>query len=188
MKRKVKLLKVNLNECVGCRMCELICAAFHSAPKYAAATPEAGRIRVFRDELKGTFVPIKGSFYTKAECAGRILYVNDDLPLSEYKPELWVVCSFCGASCPSRDLFKEPGTGLPLKCDMCESDPPLQEPVCVRWCFVNALTYEEWEEEVREEEKVEELEVAVESLIDRYGWDRVLEVVERFYSARAQSL
>jgi benzoyl-CoA reductase subunit BamC len=33
-------------------------------------------------------------------------------------------CAFCRASCPSRDFFKEPDSGLPLKCDMCESDPP----------------------------------------------------------------
>ncbi len=30
-------------------------------------------------------------------------------------------CGFCRASCPSRDAFKEPDSGLPLKCDMCEA-------------------------------------------------------------------
>src|SRR3972149_2894132 len=41
-------------------------------------------------------------------------------------------CSFCGASCPSGDYFREPDSGLPLKCDMCESIPPLEKPWCVQ--------------------------------------------------------
>jgi benzoyl-CoA reductase subunit BamC len=36
-----------------------------------------------------------------------------------------------------------------LKCDMCEGE---DEPLCVKWCLVDALTYEEREEEVEEEE------------------------------------
>ena len=47
--------------------------------------------------------------------------------------------------------FKEPDSGLPLKCDMCEGE---EEPLCVKWCLVDALTYEEREEEVEEEVKV----------------------------------
>lgn len=185
MKKKVKVLKVDLDKCVGCRACEVICSAFHSQPRYAWNTPEASRIRVFRDELQGVFVPVKGSFYTKAECPGRVLYLQNGLPLSEYCPEKWVVCSFCGAACPSRDLFKEPSTGLPLKCDMCESDPPLEEPMCVTWCFVDALTYEEMEEETEEEAPLQELDVALEALVDRYGWEKVSDALARMLAARA---
>ena len=57
-------------------------------------------------------------------------------------------CAFCRASCPSRSDFKEPDSGLPLKCDMCEGE---EEPLCVKWCMVDALTYEEREEEIEEE-------------------------------------
>lgn len=185
MKKTVKVVKVNLNECVGCRACEMICSAFHAVPKYGNCTPESSRIRVFRNELKGAFVPVRGSFYTKAECAGRTLYIQDDIPMSDYSPETYVVCSFCGAACPSRDLFKEPETGLPLKCDMCESDPPLEEPMCVKWCFVDALTYEEWEEEVPEEEvKVSDLDLALEVLVDRFGWENVIDSISRMAMAR----
>jgi benzoyl-CoA reductase subunit BamC len=47
-------------------------------------------------------------------------------------------CSLCPASsCPSRHLFVEPGTGIPLKCDMC-GEPP--DPMCVKSCFSGALT------------------------------------------------
>jgi len=43
---------------------------------------------------------------------------------------------------PSRDVFKEP-IKSPLKCDMCEDDPPQEKPLCVQWCLNDALIYEE---------------------------------------------
>ena len=52
-----------------------------------------------------------------------------------------------GQSCPSRDRFKEPDSGLPLKCDMCEGE---EQPLCVKWCLAEALIVEEREEEVDE--------------------------------------
>ncbi len=73
----------------------------------------------------------------------------------------------------SRGVFKEPDSGLPLKCDMCESDPPLSEPMCVQWCLSNALTYEEREEEAEEEVKLEEMETGLEALAGKYGLQKV---------------
>jgi len=78
-------------------------------------------------------------------------------------------CDFCRASCPSRDVFKEPDSSLPLKCDMCEDDPPQEKPLCVQWCLNDALIYEEREEEVEEEVKMEDVEVGLESMVDKYG-------------------
>jgi benzoyl-CoA reductase subunit BamC len=88
-------------------------------------------------------------------------------------------CAFCRASCPSRDLFKEPDSGLPLKCDMCEDDPPQEEPLCVKWCLNDALTYEEREEEVEEEVKLEDVEIGLESLVDKYGLQKVMDIIAR---------
>jgi benzoyl-CoA reductase subunit BamC len=52
---------------------------------------------------------------------------------------------------------------------MCEDDPPLSEPMCVQWCLADALTYEEREEEGEEEEQRGEMEIGLESLVNRYG-------------------
>ena len=124
------------------------------------------------NELKDIYVPIRAGDYTQAECNGRNIYVINGKEYSE--------CSFCGASCPSRDLFKEPDSGLPLKCDMCESDPPLEEPMCVQACVFDALTYvEREEEEEEEEEKREEVEIGIESLINKYGVKRVTDTIAR---------
>ena len=108
---------------------------------------------------RDVYLPVYAGENAPAECMGRDKYVIDGKEYDE--------CSFCRASCPSRDVFKEPDSGLPLKCDMCESDPPLSEPMCVQWCLNNALIYEEREEEVEEEVKLDEMEIGLEALAEQ---------------------
>jgi len=171
-KKIIKTIKVDVDKCHGCRACEVICSAFHSAPRYSGNNPSRSRIRVIRDPLKDIYVPVYAGEYTSAECTGRGKYVIDGKEYDE--------CAFCRASCSSRDIFKEPDSGLPLKCDMCESDPPLKEPKCVEWCIVDALTYEEREVEVEEEEeKPEEVETGLEALANKYGLQKVVDIVNR---------
>jgi benzoyl-CoA reductase subunit BamC len=62
---------------------------------------------------------------------------------------------------------------------MCESDPPLTEPMCVQWCLADALTYEEREEEVEEEEKREEMEIGLEALANKYGLQKIMDTIAR---------
>ena len=171
MKKKVRRIKVNLDKCNGCRACEMACSAFHAKPKYSSVNPARSRIRVVTDILNDEYVPIRATDYTKASCDGRRVYTINGKEYSE--------CSFCGSVCPARDLFKEPDSGLPLKCDMCEDDPPQKEPLCVQACSLDALTLEEVEEEVEDEVKLSEVEVGLKSLIDKYGLQEIEEVVAR---------
>lgn len=173
-KKKIKYIKIDIDKCHGCRACEVACSAFHSKPKFSTINPARSRIRVVRDELKNVFVPVYASFYARAECAGRRVYISDSREQSPDRKE-YLECSFCGAACPSRDLFYEPDSGLPLKCDMCEEDPPLEVPMCVKVCPVEALVVVEKEVEAREEEPENEVELGLEALADKYGWDKVLE-------------
>jgi benzoyl-CoA reductase subunit BamC len=173
-KRKIKTIKIDVDKCNGCRACEVICSAFHAVPRYSSNNSARSRIRVIHDALRDLYVPVYAGDYVAAECAGRDKYTIDGKQYDE--------CAFCRASCPSRDLFKEPDSGLPLKCDMCESDPTLDEPMCVKWCITDALTFEEREEELPDEEAETEavqLEVGLESLADRYGMQKILDAVAR---------
>ncbi len=171
--KTIKTIKIDVNLCNGCRTCELICSAFHAVPKYSSNNPERSRIRVIRDPLRSVFIPVYAGQYTAAECTGRDKYVIDGKEYDE--------CAFCRASCPSRGLFKEPDSGLPLKCDMCESDPTLSEPMCVQWCLPGALTFEEREVEVDEDEQQEqgEMELGLESLADKFGWQKIMDTIAR---------
>ena len=171
-KKIIKTIRIDVDKCNGCRACEVICSAFHAAPKYSSNNPARSRIRIIRDPLKDIYVPVYAGEYTVAECAGRDKYMIDGKEYDE--------CAFCRASCPSRDEFKEPDSGLPLKCDMCESDPPLEEPLCVKWCHAEALIYEEREETVPEDqEEQEDLEIGLESLADKYGLQTIMDALSR---------
>jgi benzoyl-CoA reductase subunit BamC len=171
IKKTIKTITIDVEKCNGCRACEMICSAFHAEPKYSSNNPERSRIRLIRLPLQDIYLPVYAGEYAEAECAGRNKYVIDEKEYSE--------CDFCRASCPSRDLFKEPDSGLPLKCDMCESDPPLEEPLCVKWCINDALVYEEREEEVEEQVEIEELERALKVLLDNFGEQKLTDTVVR---------
>ena len=169
--KTIKTLKIDISKCNGCRACEVICSSFHATPKYSSNNPERSRIRVTREPLRDVYVPVYAGEYTVAECAGRDKYIIDGKEYDE--------CAFCRASCPSRDLFREPDSGLPLKCDMCEGE---DEPLCVKWCHADALIYEEREVEEDVEEDVEEVpqeevEIGLESLINKHGIEKVADIV-----------
>jgi benzoyl-CoA reductase subunit BamC len=169
-KKTIKTIRVDVDKCNGCRSCEMICSAFHAVPKYSSINPARSRIRLIRHPLRDIYVPVIAGEYANAECAGRDKYVING---KEYEE-----CAFCRASCPSRDEFKEPDSGLPLKCDMCEGE---DEPLCVKWCLNDALIYEEREEEVEEDEQEaqEEMEIGLEVLADKFGLEKIADAVAR---------
>ena len=170
VKQKIKTIKVDLDKCNGCRACEIACAAYHATPKYSNFNPARSRVRMVIDERNDEWVAIRATDYTKAGCDGRRTYTINGKEYSE--------CSFCGSVCPTRDLFKEPDSGLPLKCDMCEGE---EVPMCVQICSRNALTYEEKEvhEEPAETVKLNEMEIGLKSLIDQYGVQKLTDTFAR---------
>jgi benzoyl-CoA reductase subunit BamC len=177
-KKIVKTIKVDLDKCNGCRACEAICSAFHATPKYGVSNPARSRVRLINQPVKDIYLPVLAGEYAPAECSGRVKYAEGG---KEYRE-----CDFCRASCPSRDVFKEPDSGLSLTCDMCESDPPLEKPMCVQWCLNDALIYEEREEDAQEEVKPVEVEHGVEALVNKYGLERVIDTVSRLASRNGQ--
>ncbi|MBM4318920.1 MAG: (4Fe-4S)-binding protein [Deltaproteobacteria bacterium] len=167
----MKTIRIDVDKCNGCQGCEVICSAFHATPRYSSTNPARARIRVIRDPLADIYVPVFAGPHITAQCAGRDRYTIDGKEYDE--------CAFCRAACPSRKVFQEPDSALPLKCDTCESDPTLAEPMCVQWCLAGALVYEEREEEADEEESVEELSSGLEALASKHGWPQVIDAVHR---------
>jgi benzoyl-CoA reductase subunit BamC len=168
IKKKIKTIKIDADKCNGCRGCEIICSAFHAVPQYGEVNPAKSRIQVISHRLKNIWLPVFAGEYAPAECMGRDVYIIDQREYDE--------CGFCRAACPSRDMFKDPDSGLPLKCDMCEGEP---KPKCVEVCLNDVLIYEEREEEVEEEVKADEVEVGVGALIDKYGLETIANTVSR---------
>ncbi len=175
-KKKIKSIKIDADKCNGCRACEIVCSAFHATPQYSSNNPARSRVRVVYDRMRDIWLPVFAGEYAPAECMGRDVYVIDGKEYDE--------CSFCRASCPSRDIFKEPDSGLPLKCDMCENDPPLEKPMCVQKCLNEVLIYEEREEEVEEGIEMEDVELGLESMIDKYGLQKVMDTFSRLSASK----
>jgi benzoyl-CoA reductase subunit BamC len=176
VRKTIMTIKIDADKCNGCRSCEIICSASHATPKYSSINPARSRIRVITHRLKDIWLPVFAGEYAAAECAGRDKYIIDGKEYDE--------CGLCRAACPSRDLFKEPDSGLPLKCDMCEDE---EKPLCVEWCLSDVLVYEEREEEVEEAESKEELQIGVESLVNRFGLDKLQDTIARLSKPAATS-
>ncbi len=136
--RKTRVIKIDPDKCSGCRLCEAICSAFHAGPKYGAVNPSRSRIRVFRDEENNLYFPIITGAYSAVQCPSRCSIV---IKGKEYGQR-----SFCAALCLSQDLFKELDFDISVKCGA-YGEPPPREPLCVKWCLSDALTYFEREEE-----------------------------------------
>ena len=167
--KKIKTIRINASKCTGCRACEVICSTFHYGS--TLVNRERSRIRVFVDEEKDMYIPIIAGPYTEAECPGRCKMT---IAGKEYDE-----CFFCRASCPSRDLFREPDSGIPLKCDMC-GEPPPDEPLCVKWCKSEALTYVAREEDSEEQTATTgEIAEAIDHLIKKYGLDEIRDILEK---------
>ena len=168
IKKKIKKIKVDADKCNGCRGCEVVCSAFHANPRYSSNSPARSRIQIVRHPLRDIWLPVFAGEYTPAECMGRDKYIIDGKEYDE--------CALCRAACPSRNMFKEPDSGLPLKCDMCEGE---EEPLCVKWCITDALIYEEREEDVEEEPKAPEVEAGLQAMIDKFGMDKISDALSR---------
>ena len=171
--KTVKEIRIDIEKCTGCRACEMACSAFHAQPRYSSVNPARSRIRVVTDEVNDEYVPVRAGNYTRTGCDARHFYQLNGKQYSE--------CSFCRASCPSRDFFIEPDSGLPLKCDMCEDEPPLAEPLCVTVCQPGCLTYEvrQLETQANEFEEREAMERGLESLVQQHGIEAVIAKVKQ---------
>ncbi|NTU60111.1 MAG: (4Fe-4S)-binding protein [Deltaproteobacteria bacterium] len=173
VKKKIKTITVDADRCNGCRGCEIVCSMFHASPKNSANNPAKSRVQVLTNRIDNKWLPVFAGEYAPAECAGREKYIIDGKTYDE--------CEFCRAACPSRDLFKDPDSGLPLKCDMCEDlDDPQAVPKCVEWCLTGVLKYEEREVEVEDDQpKLSEMDLGLDSLISRFGKQKVAEAFAR---------
>lgn len=173
--KTVKEISIDLAKCTGCRACEMACSAFHARPRYSSINPAKSRIRIVTDEINDEYVPVYAGYLARTECHGRHFYEVNGKRYSE--------CSFCrAAACPSRDYFIEPDSGLPMKCDMCEDEPALSEPLCVTVCEPGCLAYglRRLKPEARETQATEaSVEKGLEALMKQHGGKAVIDLLKR---------
>lgn len=125
--------KIDAGECVGCRICELVCSLQH----YGVINPQRARIRVYRLEDRDEIETCRHC--PKPVCVdacpgGALLIVEDRVVLDRERCDL---CGACIEACPIPGALRI-FDGELLKCDLCGGAP-----VCVRYCPTTSLTLRE---------------------------------------------
>ena len=130
-------MRVDTNKCTGCRHCEVACSMVHNQDK---VNYHRARIRII--VLEDRFLPLIAGPYVPEteECASKKLVQIGD--------KVYDQCIICRASCPNKSIFKEPDSGIPLKCDFCAFRE--EGPACVQVCASGALEIIKIEKEVEE--------------------------------------
>jgi len=130
----MKLIEVLHSNCVGCRLCEMICSLSHEGE----CSTTKSRIKVFRDEEFGNNLVSLCMQCTETYCIESCPF--DALSRSPETGAVLVdnkLCNGCGACvevCPLGGLSMDKEKDIVFKCDLCGGDPE-----CVKTCSRGAL-------------------------------------------------
>ena len=133
MKRIIVTEKAN---CVGCRVCEIVCAASH----YKMFNTKRSRIKVPASYPLPS-PPVFCKQCPNAKCIE--VCAADALTKAEsgvilHNEQKCVKCEKCVTACPFEAMFIDITTKYPIKCDLCSGDPH-----CVKFCGRSALAIQE---------------------------------------------
>lgn len=142
--RRYKRLTVDVENCTGCRCCEFAC----SLRNYQECNPSRARIYVVRSQVDGvvTTVPVTCQQCEDplcvAMCPASALSRSAETRAVVVDADKCLGCRTCVEVCPFGAPSVDPRTGKAEKCDLCGGDP-----VCVKVCSQQALTFIDAEEE-----------------------------------------
>ena len=131
-----KALVIDLEKCVGCRTCEMVCSAKHEG----VINPFQSRIKTVTLDREWEGVPTVCVQCEEAQCQA-ICPVNaisrdETLGRVVIDYDKCIGCRMCVAACPFGVInFDSIGKRV-IKCDLCDG-----EPECVKFCFYKALQY-----------------------------------------------
>lgn len=136
---KVKMryvLSVILENCCGCRSCELACAFNH----YKECNPSRARIHIVKIEDEGLNNPIVCRQCINPPCMEvcptKAIFRDAKTEAAQINEELCIGCRACLDACPFGAVFIDPKTSKPIKCDLCNG-----KPACVEVCPKESIKY-----------------------------------------------
>ena len=130
-----KGLVVHPQKCTGCHRCDLWC----SLTKDGVCNPARSRIHVVRREpdLDTPLICTQCGICESA-CPYGAITRNIKTAAVTVSEKDCKKCGICVLSCPIGMLTYQPGSKIPIKCDLCGGKPE-----CVKHCRDGALLYEE---------------------------------------------
>jgi carbon-monoxide dehydrogenase iron sulfur subunit len=131
-----KMLIVDADRCIGCRMCEAVCSLVH----YGAIGISHARLKVLRYDNAAFFNPVVCMQCEVPNCASvcpsNAISKNPETGVVKVSKKKCTGCKMCLTACPFGAMgFVE---GVAMKCDLCGG-----EPSCVEFCQAKALTFGE---------------------------------------------
>jgi Fe-S-cluster-containing hydrogenase component 2 len=124
--------------CTGCKACELACSFKHEK----LFSPALSRIRIVRNDEDGFDIPTGCEQCEDAPCMvvcpTKALTRDGETGVVLLNMDLCIGCKQCMTVCPFGAIVYDPSTGRFLKCEYCDGDPE-----CVKWCFTQAVRWEE---------------------------------------------
>ena len=129
-----KMLIVNADLCIGCRMCEAVCSLVH----YGAVGISHARLRVLRYDNEAFFNPVVcmqcEAPYCTSVCPSKAISKNPETGVVKVSKKKCTGCKMCLTACPFGAMgFAD---NVAIKCDHCGDQPS-----CVEFCQAKALTY-----------------------------------------------
>lgn len=130
----MKLIDISHDNCVGCRLCGLICSLTHDSE----CSITKSRIRIVIDEEFGNNL-----VSLCIQCAEEYCVKSCPLAAISRDPETGAVlvddklcngCEACIVACPVGGISYDKERGVVFKCDLCGGDPE-----CVKFCSRGAL-------------------------------------------------
>jgi anaerobic carbon-monoxide dehydrogenase iron sulfur subunit len=138
-----KQLIIDASKCTGCGLCQLACAI----NKTGQCDPSLARIKSWREETTGIFVPMTCLQCVEPPCARACLMnvINKDpiTGLTIRNLAGCIGCRTCQVACPFEASIYDHLQDVVVNCDHCGGDPE-----CVRYCPYGALQYGEITEAV----------------------------------------
>ena len=132
---EMKRIAVNVDNCSGCRRCEILCAWAHENQFRASVA----RVNVIKEDIWGFDFPVFCSHCEDCtamkSCPSKALRRDAKglITLNEHKCRS---CGNCETNCRLHAIRLHPDKKVPLICDLCNG-----KPICVEKCPTEALTY-----------------------------------------------
>ena len=130
----MKLIEIVHNNCVGCRLCGMICSLTHEGE----CSITKSRIRIVRDEEFGNNLVSLciqcADAYCLDSCTFGALSRDEKTGAVVVDDKLCTGCEECVAACPVGGPSLDKDRNIVFKCDLCGGDPE-----CVKFCSREAL-------------------------------------------------
>ena len=130
----MKLIEVIHGNCVGCRLCEMVCSLVHEGE----CSTVKSRIRIVRDEEFGNNLVSLclqcADAYCIESCTFGALSRDEETGAVLVDDKSCTACEECIVACPIGAIYLNKEKGTVFKCDLCGGDPE-----CVKFCSREVL-------------------------------------------------